>query len=1133
MIEAQILENHKIMISKNAVSDSVKYETVRFTFPKFWDNYAKTAVFKNGARAVSVVLDKSNPLCVAENECYIPHEVLSFPGFSVSVFGNKDESRATTENGFVAVIRSGYEKGVTPEDPTPDEYSQIIALMTKTKEIAQSIKDNSNNGTLVGGNNSTQYFGIEENGTVYLKPEYRGGALNFAADYKVLEKLDRNAIADDLDTFDESGVRQHEWRLKMSKYSKSDKDYETDQNAENYGYCAEGSKINELPEILIIPSSVNGIEVTSLAPAMFAYNKRVKQIVLPDSVQSIPFECFSYAINLEKVSNTRNITSIGYAAFLATRIQEIEFNALTDFYLSGNGNSKAFAKSAHLIKINIGNATSIPVRCFSDCTYLERIRHNSSIIKVDNSAFYNTPSLKNIDFATTLTNIGPYAFKSSGVIFDWSTLKICEFGTEATPLQMNKGITSDNYTASVKPGRLDAPAVLFEQSNPKWAKDKLNNVPVLDEEDIPSGEDNYMPIEKGCLFYSVMGAYCGIRGLKCDNPYDLININKTIPATAAEIKTPKEMTEHIRTEHWDSSLPTHTDYIYFDREENTIQHLSGGDHETEQTLKELCPNLEAGDTITLSYSTADSLAVCIYGNTFVSSGTAGNYHYYTCKLTEQGLNNPIYIEGFTGTVSNLSITTKRKYVHYDTNGDYVDNYFKLVKYTGNTVDDVYIKDHHYLLKGNSETIELTDSQTGEKTKITNYFYEWHDLKKETLTNLDLFVPNQHSKTFKKWVEGLGLTVTENDFIDPSKYSTIIEALQNGSYVVLNIPGSVSKGAGHAILLYGVNANQEVLYVNTSAPGLLAIEDYSGVVGSSLLQNISVATIKKSEKEPPIAKMGGIYTIISEGTTKSLLNETVDGKIAEALEDIGGVGENGKDGVSATHSWNGTTLTITSASGTSSADLKGDKGDKGDTGDKGDKGDKGEQGEKGEKGEDADETAIKQYVDQTVENQMQDVYSILDEVMQNMNLNLTKTYHDVIIPSQFEQTITRSMDFEPKLIIFANYDPVPASLYSAMNGKVGTGQPQLNALVSANWVKGGFTGLTTDFRLCCFARLVYNSSGNVQTANNVTNVEAVTASFDSATGKWSVTVGVAETTSNYNYYTIVGNGTAKYHLFVIG
>ena len=37
---------------------------------------------------------------------------------------------------------------------------------------------------------------------------------------------------------------------------------------------------------------------------------------------------------------------------------------------------------------------------------------------------------------------------------------------------------------------------------------------------------------------------------------------------------------------------------------------------------------------------------------------------------------------------------------------------------------------------------------------------------------------------------------------------------------------------------------------------------------------------------------------------------------------------GKDGVSATHEWNGTTLSVTSASGTSSADLKGQKGDDG-------------------------------------------------------------------------------------------------------------------------------------------------------------------------------------------------------------
>ena len=65
-------------------------------------------------------------------------------------------------------------------------------------------------------------------------------------------------------------------------------------------------------------------------------------------------------------------------------------------------------------------------------------------------------------------------------------------------------------------------------------------------------------------------------------------------------------------------------------------------------------------------------------------------------------------------------------------------------------------------------------------------------------------------------------------------------------------------------------------------------------------------------------------------------------------------KSGQDGVSATHSWNGTVLTISSASGTSSANLKGEKGEqgeKGETGATGPQGETGPQGPKGDKGSD--------------------------------------------------------------------------------------------------------------------------------------------------------------------------------------
>lgn len=60
-------------------------------------------------------------------------------------------------------------------------------------------------------------------------------------------------------------------------------------------------------------------------------------------------------------------------------------------------------------------------------------------------------------------------------------------------------------------------------------------------------------------------------------------------------------------------------------------------------------------------------------------------------------------------------------------------------------------------------------------------------------------------------------------------------------------------------------------------------------------------------------------------------------------------KDGEDGVSVTHSWDGTVLTITSASGTSSADLKGEKGDTGAQGVQGIQGEKGDKGDTGDPG----------------------------------------------------------------------------------------------------------------------------------------------------------------------------------------
>lgn len=150
MIKANIY-NKKLVVENFAVSDSVMFDTVHFTFPDEWNGYVKTAVFKTeSGETVNVVLDGANPLCISENECYIPFEVIKSPYFYLSVFGVSGESVATTTQVKVNVLQSGYSEGEEPLEPTPTEYQQIINISAETKEIAQSVRDDADNGAFKG-----------------------------------------------------------------------------------------------------------------------------------------------------------------------------------------------------------------------------------------------------------------------------------------------------------------------------------------------------------------------------------------------------------------------------------------------------------------------------------------------------------------------------------------------------------------------------------------------------------------------------------------------------------------------------------------------------------------------------------------------------------------------------------------------------------------------------------------------------------------------------------------------------------------------------------------------------------------------------------------------------------------------
>ena len=150
MISVEISDDGGLVVINGTVSDGINFEKVKFKFPSSWEGYAKTAVFSDDNAVYSVVLQPENHLCINENECYIPFEVLKPPMFYLSVFGVKGDSRATTKSVGVGVAQSGYAEGKKPSTPTLSEYEQLVNLATQTKLIAQSVRDDANNGAFIG-----------------------------------------------------------------------------------------------------------------------------------------------------------------------------------------------------------------------------------------------------------------------------------------------------------------------------------------------------------------------------------------------------------------------------------------------------------------------------------------------------------------------------------------------------------------------------------------------------------------------------------------------------------------------------------------------------------------------------------------------------------------------------------------------------------------------------------------------------------------------------------------------------------------------------------------------------------------------------------------------------------------------
>lgn len=136
---------------------------------------------------------------------------------------------------------------------------------------------------------------------------------------------------------------------------------------------------------IIVPSTVNGQSVKSLANQAFYDSYRLKSVTLPDTITLVGARAFSGCTALASVNLGKGVTSIEVEAF-------------------------ADCKSLSSITLPDGVKT-IEEKTFHDCIVLAEVVLPKTLETIKGYAFEGCGRLKSLEIPSTVTKIDGYAFR--------------------------------------------------------------------------------------------------------------------------------------------------------------------------------------------------------------------------------------------------------------------------------------------------------------------------------------------------------------------------------------------------------------------------------------------------------------------------------------------------------------------------------------------------------------------------------------------------------------------------------------------------------------------------------------------------------------------------------------------------
>jgi BspA type Leucine rich repeat region (6 copies) len=177
------------------------------------------------------------------------------------------------------------------------------------------------------------------------------------------------------------------------------------------GYIGAGGAIT-------IPSTINGLTVTSIGDNSFQSRSSLTSVIIPNSITNIGNGAFFRCSSMSVVSMSSNVINIGYNAFYACPITDI---VIPDGV------------------VNIGNAA------FQLCTNLTNISIPSSVINIGSAVFSQCASLATI---TVDTKNPAYYSSADGVLFDKSQTTLIQYpGGKTGSYTIPNGVTNIGQSA--------------------------------------------------------------------------------------------------------------------------------------------------------------------------------------------------------------------------------------------------------------------------------------------------------------------------------------------------------------------------------------------------------------------------------------------------------------------------------------------------------------------------------------------------------------------------------------------------------------------------------------------------------------------------------------------------------------